>query len=160
MKAVRCTKTKERSCLGINLSKGRLQIELLCDAKPIMSEINPYAPENSESINDSPKRGKNSVCPLCSFPVLRSRFLTSGISVVCSGCGTRLVLSTPWYFPLILLHTVLILAASIWMLSEITGYNAKPFFLFIPLVVIMVVQWMQWKYGKVTVRGGQIVDDE
>lgn len=137
-----------------------MHIELLCDAQPMMSEINPYVPTNSERSDDSPRRGKNSVCPSCSFPVSRSRFLTSGISVVCSSCRARLVLSMPWYFSLILLHTVLILAASIWIFSEFTGYNAKPFFLFIPLAVILVAQWIQWKYGTVTVRESRIIDDE
>jgi hypothetical protein len=54
----------------------------------------------------------------------------------------------------------LILAASIWIFSELTGYNAKPFFLFIPLAVILVAQWIQWKYGTVTVRESRIIDDE
>ena len=66
----------------------------------------------------------------------------------------------PWYFSLILMHTVLILAASIWIFSEFTGYNAKPFFLFIPLAVILVAQWMQWTYGTVTVKESRIIDDE
>ncbi len=149
-----------RGDLGINSNHVTLRTELLRGLLAAMSEINPYAPTNSARIDESPSRGRKVGCPLCSHPISRSLFLTSGRSVVCPSCRARIALSMPWYFPLILLHTILILAASIWIFSEFTGYNAKPFFLFIPLIVIMVSQWMQWTYGKVTVKRGRIVDDE
>jgi len=58
----------------------------------------------------------------------------------------------PWYFFLVLLHTALILLAGLWMFSEFTGYDYKPFVVLVPLVVMMVAQWMQWTYGRIVVK--------